>query len=64
VREHVERMQKKIAYWNKQNNDVPTCQEQNSGGRRYKVIDRNHTLFRSNVQCQRGMYLAIIKRRL
>jgi len=28
------------------------------------VIDRNHTLFQSNVQRQRGMYLAIIERRL
>ena len=25
---------------------------------------RKHTLFRSNVRCQRGMYLAMIKRRL
>jgi len=28
------------------------------------VIDRNHTLFWSNVQHQRGIYLVIIKRRL
>jgi len=28
------------------------------------VIDRNHTLFWSNVQYQRGIYLVIIKRRL
>ena len=28
------------------------------------MIIRNHTLFWSNVQCQRGMYLAMIKRRL
>jgi len=28
------------------------------------VIVRNHTPFRSNVQCREGMYLAIIERRL
>jgi len=28
------------------------------------MIDRNYTLFRSNVLCQRGMYLAIVERRL
>ena len=28
------------------------------------MIIRNHTLFWSNVRCQRGMYLAMIKRRL
>ena len=28
------------------------------------MIIRNHTLFRSNVRCRRGMYLAMIKRRL
>jgi len=28
------------------------------------VIDRNYTLLWSNVQCWRGMYLAIIERRL
>ena len=29
-----------------------------------KEIIRNHTLFQSNVRCRRGMYLAMIKRRL
>ena len=43
---------------------LASCQGQNSGGRRYKVIDRNHTPFRINVQCRRGMYLVIIERRL
>ena len=28
------------------------------------MIDRNHTLFQSNVQCRKGMYLVIIERRL
>ena len=28
------------------------------------MIVRNHTLFRSNIRCRRGMYLAMIKRRL
>jgi len=28
------------------------------------VIVRNHTSFRSNVQCREGMYLAMIERRL
>ena len=28
------------------------------------MIVRNHTPFQSNVQCQRGMYLAMIERRL
>jgi len=28
------------------------------------MIDRNYTLFWSNVLCQRGMYLAIVERRL
>ena len=28
------------------------------------MIVRNHTLFRSNVQCWGGMYLAMIERRL
>jgi len=28
------------------------------------VIARNYTLFRSNVQCRGGMYLAMIERRL
>ena len=28
------------------------------------MIIRNHTLFRSNVRCQRRIYLAMIKRRL
>ena len=28
------------------------------------MIVRNPTLFRSNVQCRRGMYLAMIERRL
>jgi len=32
--------------------------------RKYEMIDRNYTLFRNNVQRQRGMYLAIIERRL
>jgi len=40
------------------------CQGQNSGGRRYKVIVRNPTPFQSNIQCRRGMYLAMIERRL
>jgi len=40
------------------------CQGRNSRGRRYRVIDRNHTPFRSNIQRQRGMYLVIIERRL
>jgi len=40
------------------------CQGRNSGGRKYKVIDRNYTPFWSNVQHRRGMYLAIIERRL
>jgi len=40
------------------------CQEWNSGGRRYKVIVRNPTPFQSNIQCQRGMYLVMIERRL
>jgi len=31
---------------------------------KYGIIDRNYTPFQSNVQCQRGMYLAIIERRL
>jgi len=43
---------------------VSPCQGQNSGGRRYKVIVRNHTPFWSNVQCQGGMYLVMIERRL
>ena len=29
-----------------------------------KEIIRNHTLFQSNVRCRRGMYLAMIERRL
>jgi len=32
--------------------------------RKYEVIDRNYTPFRSNVQRWRGMYLAMIERRL
>jgi len=28
------------------------------------MIDRNYTLFQSNVLCQREMYLAIVERRL
>jgi len=28
------------------------------------VIIRNHTLFQSNVRCRRGMYLAMIEKRL
>jgi len=40
------------------------CQGRNFGGRRYRVIVKNPTLFRSNVQCRRGMYLAIIEKRL
>ena len=28
------------------------------------MIVRNHTPFQSNVQCQRGMYLVMIERRL
>ena len=28
------------------------------------MIARNHTLFRSNVQCRGGMYLVMIERRL
>ena len=32
--------------------------------RKYGIIDRNYTPFRSNVQRWRGMYLAMIKRRL
>jgi len=31
---------------------------------RYGMIDRNYTPFQSNVLCQRGMYLAIVERRL
>jgi len=31
---------------------------------RYGIIDRNYTLFRSNVLHQRGMYLAIVGRML
>ena len=31
---------------------------------KYEVIDRNYTPFWSNVQRQRGMYLAMIERRL
>jgi len=41
-----------------------SCQGRNSGGRRYKVIARNHTPFWSNVQCWGGMYLAMIEKRL
>jgi len=40
------------------------CQGRNSRGRKYRVIDRNHTLFWINVQRQRRMYLVIIERRL
>jgi len=32
--------------------------------RKYGIIDRNYTPFWSNVQRRRGMYLAMIKRRL
>jgi len=32
--------------------------------RKYRIIDRNYTPFRSNVHCRRRMYLAIIERRL
>jgi len=32
--------------------------------RKYGIVDRNYTLFRSNVQRRRGMYLAIRERRL
>jgi len=31
---------------------------------KYGIIDRNYTPFQSNVQRRRGMYLAIIERRL
>jgi len=31
---------------------------------KYGIIDRNYTLFRSNVLCQRGMYLVMVERRL
>ena len=32
--------------------------------RKYGIIGRNYTLFRSNVRCQRRIYLAMIQRRL
>jgi len=50
--------------FNKQLSILCICQGRNSRGRRYKVIGRNHTPFWSNVQYRRGIYLAIIERRL
>jgi len=32
--------------------------------RRYEMKDKNYTLFRSDVLCWRGMYLAVVERRL
>jgi len=31
---------------------------------KYRIIDRNYTLFQSNVLHRRGMYLAMVERRL
>jgi len=31
---------------------------------KYGIIDRNYTLFQSNVLRRRGMYLAMVERRL
>jgi len=40
------------------------CQGRNSGEIEYRMIDRNYTLFQSNVLCRREIYLAMIERRL
>jgi len=44
--------------------NVVFYQKQNSGGTEVWIVDRNYTPFWSNVQRQRGMYLAMIERRL
>jgi len=43
--------------------DTPLSRTE-SGGMEVWIIDRNYTPFRSNVQRRRGMYLAMIERRL
>jgi len=40
------------------------CQGRNSRRTEVWIVDRNYTPFQSNVQRQRGMYLAMIERRL
>jgi len=42
----------------------PSCQGRNSEEQKWRIIDRNYTPFRSNVQRRRRMYLAIRERRL
>ena len=43
---------------------MTACQGQNLEERKWKIIGRNYTPFRSNVQRRRSMYLAMIERRL
>jgi len=43
---------------------LPSCQGWNPKERKWRIVDRNYTLFWSNVQRWRGMYLAMIEKRL